>query len=152
MARGFASRGKTGSGCGGFTLIEIMVSTLILGLIVSGVLAMIRNSREDELETEYRRQARLIVFEALEDTLYHPSRYAGAPANYPVQANKVKYLNKWQTNQVQADLDITVSPEQQETMAAGVVVRYYRITASIQWPTAAPTNAITFTKRIYRAL
>jgi Tfp pilus assembly protein PilV len=126
-------------------LIEVMVSIALLGMAVAGVVTMIRNSRDMELDNEYRRQARLILYEGLEDTAYLPREY---PAFLP-QLGKAKTLNAGLPSQVGAVMDFTVSPEQWE-MRSGRRLHFIVVSGRIRWEYAGSVQTVALAKRIYR--
>ena len=62
----------------GYTLIEVMVASIILGLGIIGAISMLRLAQGMEYDVHLRRQARLLAGSFLEDSLYSASK------NWPI--------------------------------------------------------------------
>ena len=60
---------------GGFTIIETLIAAIVLGLIVIGMVSMIRMGREMDVTSDHHRQARAFIHAALERPEYHFSQY-----------------------------------------------------------------------------
>jgi prepilin-type N-terminal cleavage/methylation domain-containing protein len=59
----------------GFSLIEVMVSAVILGMLIIGVITVLRKSNDLDVTYVHYRRARAILDSCFEDTIYTPLRY-----------------------------------------------------------------------------
>ncbi|GEM_PF-5338092 len=87
---------KTG-GQAGVTLIELMVASIILGLAVTGVLALVGSGRSLEYQNSLYAQARSAGNSILEDPYYRYSNYTslspiGPSTPHATVANDAPYL------------------------------------------------------------
>lgn len=132
----------------GYTLIELMVSSVVLGLAVVGTTTLWRNGREFEQQGDVRRQAFQALVGAMEAPEYHFSRYATA-ANWSGTA----LLDSGTTSSVTGNLTLEVSPERSDLWGTGAdmnLVHYKSVTGKITWTLAGKPDSLKLTKRLAR--
>lgn len=64
----------------GFTLIEVVVSTVIIGIAIVAVVGVLRKSREIDVAFLHQRRARAIIDSCFESPLYQYPNYAALPS------------------------------------------------------------------------
>jgi prepilin-type N-terminal cleavage/methylation domain-containing protein len=132
----------------GYTLIELMVSSVILGLAVAGTTTLWRNGREFEQQGDVRRQAFQALVGAMEAPEYHFSRYAAA-----ADWSGTVLLDSGTTSSVTANLSLAVSPEESDLWGTGVdmnQVHYRSVTGRITWSLAGKSDSLKLKKRLVR--
>lgn len=134
----------------GFTLVEVMVASILLALTVSAVAIMIANSSNVKLVNDHYRQARIIAQEELEDPVHHFINYLGAassgggiqfdygePGLVATTANRV------------ANRAVIVSPEVYVPIL-GVNVPVKKISSTVTWTENGKGQSVTLYKVITR--
>lgn len=140
--------------CSGFTLIETMVSAVVLGIAVTGIMAMIGIGTTLETEDGLRRQARMFAANALEQPVYLASNYAALAAGPgPWPGAPIVTLKTSYGNDVPAVLSVTVSPAADLALnnanAGGAVLVPYKIlTAQVTWTMDGNTETLDLQKTI----
>jgi type II secretory pathway pseudopilin PulG len=145
--------GKLASPRAGYTLIELMVAAVCLGISISGIMAMIGVGRQMEMETSFRRQARIIAGSELERTIFHYRNYPFLTTN-PITPVSV-LLDKDAATQQTATMNVTVSNSTVNWNNVGDPVGtptqpipYTTIQVRIAWTVAARADSILLQKRI----
>ena len=59
----------------GFSLIEVLVAGLIIGIVVIAMVTMVRTGRELDVSSDHRRQARALIHAAFEDEIFSYVNY-----------------------------------------------------------------------------
>jgi type II secretory pathway pseudopilin PulG len=139
--------------CAGYTLIELMVAAVCLGISISGIMAMIGVGREMEMETSFRRQARIIAGSELERDIFHYRNFPFLTTN-PITPVPV-LLKMDATNQDTALMNVTVSSSTvnwnnvgDPTGIPSQPISYKSIQVCISWTVAAHADSIILQKRI----
>ncbi len=60
----------------GFTIVEFVVASILLGVSVTGITSMLGSGRDLEHRNKVRHAAYLVAASTMEDTLYHYSTYS----------------------------------------------------------------------------
>jgi prepilin-type N-terminal cleavage/methylation domain-containing protein len=137
----------------GFSLVELMVSATVLGLATIGALSMIGTGRALDAEEVFRRQAYQFAAAALEDAKY-------GYQNYPLAAGTTNRAIQLQIDggqKVNATLISTVGAEQNTDLQAAppaggtIPIPYQQVTVKVRWPTASPTDSVSFSKWVANA-
>lgn len=128
----------------GFTLIELMVASVLLGLTVSAVAIMIVNASVMRLVNDHFRQARIIAQEELEDPVHHYFNYDGLGSivngaisldfNEPAQAPTPAFRN------------LTLSVQTQTI--AGTLVPFKTMASNVSWSENGQNFTVTMAKRV----
>ena len=124
----------------GYTLIELMVSSVVLGLAVVGTTTLWRNGQEFEQQGDVRRQAFQALVGAMEAPEYHFSRYATA-ANW----SGTVLLDSGTTSSVTCNLAVVVSPEDSVLWGTGADmnrIRFKHVTGTVTWPLPGKPDSI----------
>jgi prepilin-type N-terminal cleavage/methylation domain-containing protein len=100
------STAKTGQS--GYSLVEVMVASLILGMTIAAIVSMLRIGNDIQRNSDYRRQALAIAESALESPLYHFYRY---PVLTTAPIAPISRVIKVGPPSVSCLLQVTVSPE-----------------------------------------
>lgn len=127
----------------GFTLIEIMVSTVVLGLAITGIVALLRNGRELEYANGHKRQAKQVAQAAMELEAYYY-------INYSTMGNMSQdlFFDAGPVNPIAAHLTVTVSAEQSVVWNDGISVPYKSVEAKVLWPYPYPEDSVVIVKRV----
>jgi prepilin-type N-terminal cleavage/methylation domain-containing protein len=138
------SRRETQAGQRGFSLVEVMVASVVLGLTVSAVAIMIVNSSALRLGNDHDRQARIIVQEELEDPVHHFSFYDGT-GNID---NASIFLDFGEADQAAttATRNLTVSNRTMDIL--GTSVPYKQVVSAISWTEGGQARSVALAKRI----
>ena len=147
MGQGPAPRPAPGPVQAGFTLMEVMVAAVILGMTVSAVAIMIINASDFRLGNDHYRQARVIAQEELEGLNYHFFAYPFFPLF--AQAISLDFAEGGQTPTVAART-VTPSPQANQVIQ-GINVPYMTIVSSITWNDAGRPMSVAISKRVARA-
>lgn len=123
----------------GFSLIETMVAAVVLGIALTGIMAMIGIGTTFETEDGLRRQARMFAANALEQPVYRASNYAAllsGPGPWPA-APEVALKSSY-GHDIPATLSVTVSsaanlPMNNANAGGFVEVPYKTLTAQVHW-------------------
>ena len=135
----------------GFSLIELMAASLILGVTITGVMSILGTGRALEFQNKLRREARIFAADALEDSTLHYSQYPSlAIASVPSTTRTVQ-LESGSAHPVNADLTVTIMSISTETWAdvSGTqVVPYMSIRVNVVWNVAGQADSVLILKRI----
>jgi prepilin-type N-terminal cleavage/methylation domain-containing protein len=134
----------------GFTLIELMVSSLILAVSITGVMSIIGSGRDLEYQNSLRRQATIYASSILEDSLLHYSNYANLGL-FPTLSTV--FLNPGTANPVPANVTLSLmggNPQFHEPGfgATPVYFKYTTLTVLLKWNAGAFLDSVSLTKRI----
>lgn len=133
----------------GYTLVEVMVSSLILALAVSGIVAMIINAGSRQAVNDHNRQARMIVREELEDDRRNAYQYANPLM--PGENNNGIYLDhNLPSGGIGTLRIVTITSLATPAICAlpGVNVPYRKIVASLGWYESGKATSLTISRRI----
>jgi prepilin-type N-terminal cleavage/methylation domain-containing protein len=152
----------TARGQSGFTLIELMVASTILGLAVTGTLALVGSGRSLEYQNGLYAQARAAANAILEDPTYRYTNYAAlgaGTASPPVTttADAAPILNAGTTHPVAATASVTIGAETVDvswnTMPgfAAPAIPAKRIDVTLTWNADGTDQSLTMSKQISQA-
>ena len=142
--------------CGGFTLVEVMVAALLLGIVITGATSLITTGRTLEGDGSLRSQALRLAVNSMERTTRHYSAYPLAKGFTTAKPNLITESGaSCAANQIDSIYD-TTSVGTQWTDAdgsnVGVDVPYQRICVKINWSCGGPADSIVLRKRIANVL
>lgn len=131
----------------GYTLVEVMVATLILGLSVVAVVTMLREGRNSEDYGEVQRQASILLRSAMEDTAYDFRKYAvyNGLLSHKFGHNDTLRLD---TLRIFAICSVTVGAQQTENWTGTNQVKFKRIVGIVRWTLDGVLDSLTLSKRI----
>lgn len=129
----------------GYTLIEVMVSTLVLGLAVAAVATMLRKGKASEDSGEIRRQATLLLQSSLEDTAFGVAKYNTIAS--PAEAIDTLRLD---ILKVPCTTSVSAGTETFDTWNS-VQVRYKKITSKVRWTFEGIRDSVSMSIRITKA-
>jgi prepilin-type N-terminal cleavage/methylation domain-containing protein len=143
----------------GYTLVELMVASSLLGLAVTGVMSMLGTARSAEAQGSLRQQAATLASSALEDTLYHYTRYPLPVAASAPQVNILR-LGTGPEDTIHATIIRTVGAidntvtwyDYKNPTVADVQVPFQKVTAKIKWSLIGHSDSIEITKRVARVV
>ncbi|MDB5103253.1 MAG: hypothetical protein JWP91_942 [Fibrobacteres bacterium] len=132
----------------GFTLVEVMVASIILGMTVSAISIMIVNASNLRLGSDHNRQARLIAQEELEDTQHHFFNYGhGLPL-----INDTIRLDPGEPEQASTlatrNLGISSSNLVLNIDGTPVSIPYQVMSSNVAWSEGGKPVSVTLSKRI----
>ena len=130
----------------GFSLIELMAASLILGVTITGVMSILGSGRALEFQNKLRREARVFAADALEDSTLHYSQYLSLASG--ISAPRTVQLESGSANPVNADITITVMPITAESWAEAMMVSYKSIRVNVVWNVAGQADSVLILKRI----
>jgi prepilin-type N-terminal cleavage/methylation domain-containing protein len=137
--------------CGGFTLIEVMVSALLLGVVVTGATSLIATGRNLESAGSLRSQALRLAANSMERATHHFSAYPITTAPQGIPSNPILTTESG-GNCTANQIDSIYAPELANwTDADGgnqVDVPYQRICVKLFWACGGPADSVVFRKRI----
>lgn len=126
----------------GFTLVEVMVASSILGLTVAAVAAMISNSSLIRSANDHNRQARIIAQTVLEQPAYHYTSYATV---LPF-VSAIKLDTAGDPATAGATYSVAVNPN--TVFQLGLPVNYKQLTSTISWSESGRGKNLILKKRI----
>lgn len=133
----------------GFTLLETMVASLILGMVITGVISMLGIGTALETENGLRRQARIINVSVLENSVNHGGNFN----LIPLGSNTMDTALLTSAGiRIPATLTTTVTQATANWLnnegGADVPVPYKTIKSKIQWTISDRTDADSIQKTI----
>jgi prepilin-type N-terminal cleavage/methylation domain-containing protein len=130
----------------GYTLVELSVAAMVLGIAVIAAIAMIRKSRDFEIDGNIVRQARNIAASTLEDSvIFQTSRYPVEVKTHVIAGEKSIYIlpGKWITPTV----NVVATEIQTETWGT-MAIPYQEIKAVVRWTYNGKSDSVISRKRI----
>lgn len=132
----------------GFTLLEVLVASAILGMTVSAVVVMVGNSDALRSSNDHNRQARIIAQEELEDPAHHFLNYDGMAGFIVPQPIDLDYQEPDQAA-TGALRTLTVAATQ-ATLSDGVIVPFKRVVSSVGWSEGGRNVSVTLARRVVK--
>lgn len=133
----------------GTTLVEVMVSSIILAMTILAVVTMIRKARDIDFESDIQLQAKRLAHAALEENDFHPSQYTALAEETRDYADLEIYPAVNSTRPIVVEKRVVIGPEVlDETGWVNRSIPYRKITATITWDEG--TQSVSATKRIAR--
>lgn len=132
----------------GLTIAELMVAGLVLGIGITGTMSIIGSGRALEHSGGLRRQAAILATAAMEDTLYHHSRYDQLATG---TASGDSLLDSLSGRAVAATVSMTVySPTLVSWGPApeNLDVHYRRIQSKVSWTLDGVKDSVEIFKRV----
>ena len=133
----------------GFTLVELLVSSIIIVLSIVAIVAMLRKGREIDINDKYRRKARTIVMSEFEAPKFHYSRYPNLVTGTTTRTDTIDARKS--ASPILGTLTTIIGAVDSTTASNGYRIAYRPVTMSIVWSTVDGSDTITLTKRITRA-
>lgn len=137
--------------CEGFSLIEIMVAALLLGIVITGATSMIGTGRSMDSAGRLRSQALRLASNALDRAPYQNAAYpiAGAPrvttSNPSLRTESGAACTATQVDSVYATAT-ALWVEADGGSAVGVP--FQRISIKVKWTCGGPADSVMLWKRI----
>lgn len=130
------------------TIVEVMVASVVLGMVVSATTVMIGNSDFMRLNGDHYRQARIISQEELEDPSRHFLNF-GTIANLN-QSIVLDYNEGATRSPITANRLVSVSSSQQKLPgdANNIDVPYKLVSSEVNWSEGGRTHRVTLYKRV----
>jgi hypothetical protein len=129
----------------GYTLVEVLVSSMIFTLSVGMVSSMIWKGTEIETNNFHFQRARCIADSCLENRAYHFMNYD------LLQDGAYQVIIDNQNGAIiTGNLTVTVSPEQMIVGDGTVPVFYKEITSTVTWMEREGEQSFSLSKRITR--
>lgn len=137
---------------GGFSLVEVMVASAIMGMVIIGVMTLIGIGRGMEAETLLRSQALEMAASKLENPAYQ-NPLVGTQIT-PVDP-EISSINLKTTSGVNlpGHMTLIISPVLDGTWpeidgGPDVTVPYQRLTVTVQWTFAGVSDLVELKKRV----
>jgi prepilin-type N-terminal cleavage/methylation domain-containing protein len=128
----------------GFTLVEIVVSTVIIGIAILAVVTVIRKSREIDITYVHHHKARALIDSCFEDSVWQYANYD----NFTADQDSVLIDARSSGGQpLKGHLSITLALDSTQG-TSGDWVKYQNVTATIAWPEPEGTQTVTCTKAV----
>jgi Tfp pilus assembly protein PilV len=141
------------SNAGGFTLVELLVASIILFIAILGIVGITRKGREIDTNDNNRRLARAIMMGRFESPQFQYAQYenlklmsGNGTSNTTVTIND-RSTPLDQTDDITGTLATTISAEQ-TTIAQGITVPYITVTMQMTWNELQGQQTITLAKQI----
>ncbi len=128
----------------GFTLVEIMVSSLIFSLCLFGITAMLHRGTEIEVTGDHRRQARSFIHAAFEQPEFGYSRYR---ALIPTDRVDTVILDAHSDYPIEGYLNIRVSDELTQSLG-GKTIPYKEISMALSWNEVDKPDSVVIVKQL----
>jgi prepilin-type N-terminal cleavage/methylation domain-containing protein len=124
----------------GFSLVEILVSAIVIGIAITAVVAVTRKSREIDITYQHSRRARGIIDSCFESSPYQYQNYANLPTvtDAPVSLDP-RYSN------LNGYLNIDVA-EPPPVAAKSTPVTYKIVTATVKWTEPEGPDSVRISK------
>jgi prepilin-type N-terminal cleavage/methylation domain-containing protein len=117
----------------GYTLVELMVAAVLLGICVSGVMTMISVGRQAELDNSIRRQARIFAANQMESDQYNYTQYPATAG----MASPPDTINRDTIPKIVPTISVTVSPESSAVWnqigGGSISFQYQKVTVAVSW-------------------
>jgi hypothetical protein len=135
----------------GFSLIEVVVASGIMGMVITGVMTLIGIGRGLETESLLRRQALEMAATKLEDPKYQ-NPLVGAEIT-PIDP-EISYINlkTAEGTDVAGQMTLVVSPTLDDAWAeiggGTLQVPHQRLTVTVQWGFGGASDQVVLRKRV----
>jgi Tfp pilus assembly protein PilV len=139
--------------CGGFTLLEVMVASVIVVISIAAVVAMVRKGQELTSDDGHRRIARSLITTKLESSTYDYTNY-GNLADTSITDSVIIDTRGTATtaDDIKGVRTITVANEQTIAGTAGITVPYKLLTFRVIWREPEGMDTVQIQKQIAQAL
>jgi len=137
---------------GGFTLIEVMIASVIVIISIAAVVAMVRKGQELSSDDGHRRIARSLITTKLESSTYDYTNY-GNLADTSITDSVVIDTRgtATTTDELKGVRTITVGNEQTVAGTAGITVPYKLLTFRVIWREPEGMDSVQIQKQIAQA-
>jgi competence protein ComGC len=133
----------------GFTLVELLVSSIIVMLSIAAIVSMLRKGREIDVNDRYRRNARAIVNSRFESPQFDYTRYSVLLTQTGVTTeNNIVIDSLANGTVITGTLTTTIEAAITTPASDGVNVPYIPITINLAWQTIDGNDNIIITKFI----
>ncbi len=127
----------------GYTIVELLVSAVIVALLTIIVVSLVRKSNEITSEDAHRRRARTVIDSCFESRAYHFSNYVNLKGD-----TAAVIIDKRAGNELYGTVTISVSEERLISGLNSVSVPYKEVAIQVQWPEPQSVQSIHLTKWI----
>jgi prepilin-type N-terminal cleavage/methylation domain-containing protein len=138
--------------CGGFTLIEVMVSAILIGIVIMGATSLIATGRTLDSVGRLRAQALRLASNSMERATHHNSAFPISPAPQVITTDTALTTESGATcpaTQIDSVYGIaTVQWTEADGGTQGVDVTYQRICVKVNWTCGGLADSVVLRKRI----
>jgi prepilin-type N-terminal cleavage/methylation domain-containing protein len=137
--------------CGGFTLIEVMVSAILLGIVIAGATSLIGTGRTFDGAGRLRAQALRLASNSMERAAHHNSAFTVTAVNQRLVSNPDLTTESGAVCQATQIDSVYATATAQWTDADGgnpVNVTYQRICVKLAWTCGGLSDSVVLRKRI----
>jgi hypothetical protein len=122
----------------GMTVVEVMISSLIMGITFLAVVTMVRQSSDIDYDGNAYFQAGRIANSILEKPDYHHSQYAAIPEDYTFPATDRPVIHVSDTRYINTEIRVQAGEFVAPSVDwGGTVLTYKRILVTITWNNGA---------------
>jgi prepilin-type N-terminal cleavage/methylation domain-containing protein len=130
--------------CRGFTLTEVVVSAVVVGVAIAAVVATMRKSREIDVTFIHHHRARVIIDSCFESAQYSCENYSSIPT---VSGASVLIDNRSGGLQLTGTLNISVALD--STVGTGnTTVLSKKCSATVSWLEPEGTQSVSLNKMV----
>ena len=140
--RAFYKRNK------GFTLVEILVSAVIVMLCIVVIVAMLRKGREIDITDRYRRLAKAIIASEFELPKYHRTQYQTLRTSTGTTTRTETIDYRGAESDIVGTLETKIGAEATIPATGSDTLGYVPVTISMFWSSVDGNDTITLTKQI----
>ncbi|MBF0431190.1 MAG: hypothetical protein HQK83_07935 [Fibrobacteria bacterium] len=133
----------------GTSLVEIMVSAVILGIVILAIISMIQKGRELDVSSDHRRQARALIHAAFEQDEFKIANYNAISDTTTSRTDSVQ-LDPDESTPLTGVLSISVSAANVMTVNS-TQVPYKDITMTLTWNEPEGPDTVQVMRRISNA-
>ena len=138
--------------CGGFTLLEVMVASVIVVISIAAVVAMVRKGQELTSDDGHRRIARSLITTKLESSTYDYTNYGNLSAGSTIDTVVIDTRGTTaKTDDIKGVRTITVGAEQTITGTSSISVPYKVLTLRVTWQEPEGMDTVQIQKQIAQA-
>ena len=127
----------------GYSIVELVVSAVLLGLLIIGMVSMVQKGTELGVQSDHRRQARSLINAAFDSSEFDFRSYAAITTSQS-RVDTV-YLDPEESAPVKATLKVVVA-SQQNFSVSGTNVPYKRVSMTVRWILPKEKDSITVEK------
>lgn len=114
----------------GFTLVEVLVSSVLLTIVIISGVVLIKEGREMDISDAYRRDARYLIYSKFDSTFFSNQNYASI-SSLP---NEVLYLSSNPTCSIPCTLKTHVTTEKDSVAdKSSLLIKHKIITLTAKW-------------------
>jgi prepilin-type N-terminal cleavage/methylation domain-containing protein len=129
---------------GGYTIVEVMVASIIMAVSISAAVFMLLNSSSQRTGSDHYRQALAFLREETEDFNRHFFRYGGLALTAGPQGIETVNLD----NVAHISGNVSLDIQNADRQISGITVPAKKLILRISWPENGSNSSITIVKII----